>query len=95
MLKRWCVCVACVDGMTHQYIIWEADENSDGVIDQQEFEMTFRRNMADTTGHEPRELFNIIQVRLCPTPPAGQEHVLASPGGLTLSWWWCYRTLSS
>jgi hypothetical protein len=47
-----------------QYIIWEADDNQDGVIDRSEFEQTFLRNMADLTNKEPRELYNIIQVRL-------------------------------
>lgn len=46
-----------------QYILWEADDNQDGVIDRSEFDQTFLRNMADLTNKEPRELYNIIQVR--------------------------------
>lgn len=34
------------------------------MIDRSEFEQTFLRNMADLTNKEPRELYNIIQVRL-------------------------------
>jgi hypothetical protein len=46
-------------------VIWEVDENMDGVVDWDEFKGTFVRNMLDTTGNEPRELFNIMQVSGC------------------------------
>ena len=45
-------------------IIWEVDENLDGCVDWDEFQMMYYRNMTDTTGLEPFELFNIVQARI-------------------------------
>mmetsp|Transcript_17472 Transcript_17472/g.53719 ORF Transcript_17472/g.53719 Transcript_17472/m.53719 type:complete len:128 (-) Transcript_17472:85-468(-) len=42
-------------------MIWEVDENLDGVIDWEEFKRMYQRNVADETGLEPFELFNIVQ----------------------------------
>ena len=42
-------------------MIWEVDENLDGEIDWKEFEMMYHRTVADETGLEPFELFNIVQ----------------------------------
>jgi hypothetical protein len=42
-------------------MIWEVDENLDGCVDWDEFQMMYYRNMTDTTGLEPFELFNIVQ----------------------------------
>ena len=44
-----------------EYMIWEVDENLDGCVDWDEFQMMYYRNMTDTTGLEPFELFNIVQ----------------------------------
>lgn len=43
-------------------MIWEVDENLDGYVDWEEFQLMYFRNMHDTTGLEPFELFNIVQV---------------------------------
>ena len=56
-----------------EYMIWEVDENLDGCVDWDEFQMMYYRNMTDTPGLEPFELFNIVQARAAfspaPLPP--------------------------
>eukprot|EP00501_MAST-03F_sp_TOSAG23-6_P001337 GSMAST32.ASY1.ANO1.1386.1 assembled CDS len=42
-------------------MIWEVDENLDGCVDWEEFQLMFERNMSDTTGLEPFQLFNVVQ----------------------------------
>ena len=42
-------------------MIWEVDENLDGCVDFDEFALMFRRNLADTTGLEPCQLFHVVQ----------------------------------
>ncbi|KAJ8599398.1 hypothetical protein CTAYLR_009696 [Chrysophaeum taylorii] len=44
-----------------EYMIWEVDENLDGVVDWEEFKLMYHRNITDETGLEPFELFNIVQ----------------------------------
>lgn len=44
-----------------EHMIWEVDENLDGVVDWEEFKMMYNRNVSDETGLEPFELFNIVQ----------------------------------
>lgn len=44
-----------------EYMIWEIDENLDGVVDWEEFKIMYHRNVNDETGLEPFELFNIVQ----------------------------------
>lgn len=44
-----------------EYVIWETDENLDGAVDWDEFQLMFFRNMTDKTGLEPFELFNVVQ----------------------------------
>lgn len=44
-----------------EYMIWEIDENLDGVVDWDEFKIMYHRNVNDETGLEPFELFNIVQ----------------------------------
>ncbi len=42
-------------------MIWEVDENLDGCVDWEEFLTMFERNIMDTTGLEPFQLFNVVQ----------------------------------
>ncbi|KAF4030410.1 EF-hand domain pair [Phytophthora infestans] len=42
-------------------MIWEADENLDGVIDWEELRAMFNRNLLDKTELEPANLFNVVQ----------------------------------
>ena len=42
-------------------MIWEIDEDLDGSIDWDEFTLMFERSIADTTGLEPFDFFNVIQ----------------------------------
>ena len=42
-------------------IIWEVDDDADGFVDWDEFREMFNRVRDDTTGYEPRKLFNIVE----------------------------------
>lgn len=42
-------------------MIWEIDENLDGHITRDEFELMYKRCRLDTTGLEPRSLYNVVQ----------------------------------
>ena len=42
-------------------MIWEVDENLDGMVDWEEFKLMYVRNMNDHTGLEPFQLFNLVQ----------------------------------
>ncbi|KAF4322573.1 hypothetical protein BBO99_00003750 [Phytophthora kernoviae] len=42
-------------------MIWEADENLDGVVDWEELRSMFNRNLLDRTELEPANLFNVVQ----------------------------------
>lgn len=42
-------------------MIWEVDENCDGVVDWEEYVGMYRRCMADRTGLEPHSLFNLAE----------------------------------
>jgi hypothetical protein len=45
-----------------EQMIWEVDENSDEVIDYEEFQLTYYRNITDSTGSEPCSFFHILEV---------------------------------
>lgn len=42
-------------------MIWEADENLDGMVDWDELRAMFNRNLLDKTELEPVNLFNVVQ----------------------------------
>ena len=42
-------------------MIWEIDEDLDGKVDWDEFTLMFERSVADTTGLEPFEFYNVVQ----------------------------------
>jgi len=44
-------------------MIWEVDEKGDSVVDFEEFQLTYYRNIHDTTGCEPNSFFHLIEVR--------------------------------
>mmetsp|Transcript_21777 Transcript_21777/g.50169 ORF Transcript_21777/g.50169 Transcript_21777/m.50169 type:complete len:275 (+) Transcript_21777:172-996(+) len=44
-----------------EFMIWEVDENLDGGVDWEEFELMYFRNMTDQSGLEPFDMFNIVQ----------------------------------
>ena len=41
--------------------IWEVDDDADGKVDWEEFKNMFYRIRDDTTGYEPRKLFNVVE----------------------------------
>lgn len=41
--------------------IWEVDDDLDGYVSQEEFNTMYKRCISDTTGLEPRKLFNLVQ----------------------------------
>jgi hypothetical protein len=43
-------------------MIWEVDENLDEMIDFDELQLTYYRNITDTTGSEPCFFFKILEV---------------------------------
>lgn len=44
------------------YMIWEVDENADGKIDWDEFQLVYYRNVVDKTENEPTAFFHILEV---------------------------------
>jgi hypothetical protein len=44
-------------------MIWEVDENLDDMIDFNELQLTYYRNINDTTGSEPCLFFRLLEVR--------------------------------
>lgn len=56
-------------------IIWEVDENLDGLVDWQEFKLTYQRNLIDSTGLEPHKLFDLIQFMLYDKDGSGKVTV--------------------
>lgn len=46
-------------------MIWEVDENCDDHIDYDEFQLTYYRNLTDTTGNEPNMFFRLLEVYTC------------------------------
>lgn len=44
-------------------MIWEVDENLDGMIDFDELQLTYYRNITDASGNEPCYFFKILEVK--------------------------------
>lgn len=44
-----------------EFMIWEVDEAGDGVIDWDEFQLTYYRNILDTSGSEPCTFFHVLE----------------------------------
>ena len=44
-----------------QEMLWEADEKDDNVIDWEEMQLLFERNLRDTSGLEPARLYHVVQ----------------------------------
>ena len=42
-------------------MVWEVDEDLDGYVSREEFEIMYKRCVSDKTGLEPRKLFNLVQ----------------------------------
>lgn len=42
-------------------MIWEVDEDLDGYVSREEFDIMYKRCVSDKTGLEPRKLFNLVQ----------------------------------
>ena len=42
-------------------IIWECDDDLDGYISKDEFQIMYKRCISDSTGLEPRKLYNLVQ----------------------------------
>jgi Ca2+-binding EF-hand superfamily protein len=43
-----------------ELILWEVDEDLDGAVSKNEFEIMYKRCVSDKTGLEPRKLFNLV-----------------------------------
>lgn len=56
-------------------MIWEVDENLDGCVDWEEFQLMFQRNIKDTTGKEPFQLFNVVQFMMYDVDFSGEVSV--------------------
>lgn len=41
-------------------MLWEIDENRDGVVNWSEFQSAYHRCTNDKKGNEPRQLYNVI-----------------------------------
>ena len=56
-------------------MIWEVDENLDGCVDWEEFKLMYQRNIADKTGLEPFQLFNVVQFMMYDKDSSGQVSI--------------------
>ena len=56
-------------------MIWEVDENLDGCVDWEEFKLMYSRNIADKTGLEPFQLFNVVQFMMYDKDSSGQVSI--------------------
>lgn len=48
-----------------EQMIWEVDENLDEMIDFDELQLTYYRNITDSTGSEPCYFFKILEFLIC------------------------------
>lgn len=42
-------------------MIWEVDDDLDGMISRYEFDTMYKRAISDESGYEPKKFFNLIQ----------------------------------
>ena len=50
--------------LSTQQMIWEVDENLDNMIDFDELQLTYHRNIGDASGNEPCFFFKLLEVRI-------------------------------
>lgn len=56
-------------------MIWEVDEDMDGAVSFKELALCYQRNLADDTGLEPFQLFNLAQFLIYDKDGSGQVSV--------------------
>jgi len=59
-------------------MIWEVDENIDQMIDFDELQLTYYRNITDTTGTEPCLFFKVLEVRFILSLVVMLTHIIDS-----------------
>ena len=55
-------------------MVWEADENLDGKIDEREFELLYKKCIEDKLHLEPKNLFHLVQFLMyCKKTPINEN----------------------